>query len=621
LQKKLHSDVGPQTMDKDSLLRDTCAGEARALEVMSRSDDHAFSPMLSRVCNTPIANAKSIPLLAIVATVGMVLVHGGRSSDTKLRHVVQLEESSGGHTPRNASNGSNRSDDFLDDALSVLKNKDSTRTTMTTITTTTKTIGIYDVNFPWHKKDESRKDIKKALYRQTYKGHEGMWCVGLNTPGFSAFPSAGRYGNFEGPGFFKIKYFYGMGANCFRMPITWERLQSRIGSEELDPVPGVETIVDFITKTLGQHVIITPANGLTHTGRTAMRSDFASLWAAMGKKWGNNSKVIFELVDNPQGGFEDGKEGYFNSDTKDNKGELVEFWRQWAQTAINAIRSMKAINLILVPGLHGSISAEWGGSARWGEALDGMEHHGNTRLASLEDASANLAYSVRQPLDSNFSGYEPGCGGQSGAYGGLHTTILWAQRYKKKLMMTEVGSIPAGDGTDKKCQDKLIGFIHTMNASGVVLGYQALGQGGNLNWYSLHEYGQPCSEDLVDCRSTQCCKNPSSQCYLKNPSWAHCKPACKAGAIDPAEDKILQTNWTCAVLDVQERFCSSEGEDCSTTMCCNDPSKQCYRKEKGWAVCRSWCAPGQIWAKDDAANRKPWECTLLTAPGAPNMSF
>jgi len=305
----------------------------------------------------------------------------------------------------------------------------------------------------------------------------------------------------------------------------------------------------------------------------------------------------------------------------DRKGEVVEFWRQWAQAAINALRSTKAVNLILVPGLHRSISAEWGGSARWGEALDGMKHHGNTRLASLEDPSANLAYSVRQPLDSNFSGYEPGCGGYPVANMGLYRTILWAKRYKKKLMMTEVGSIPAGDGTDKKCQGKLNAFIHRMNASGVFLGYQALGQGGNLNWYSLHEYGQPCSEDLVDCRSTHCCKNPSSQCYLKNPSWAHCKPSCKPGAIDPTEDKTLQTNWTCTVLDVRERSCSDEDEDCSKTMCCNDPSKQCYRKEKGWAVCRSGCVPGQIWAKDDAANRKPWQCTLLTAPDAPQMSF
>jgi hypothetical protein len=467
----------------------------------------------------------------------------------------------------------------------------------------------------------SRNDIKKELYHRPYKGHEGLWWVGLNMPGFSASPSQGRYGNFEGPGFFKVKFFHLMGANCFRMPITWERLQSRIGSEELDPVQGVEAIVDFITKELGQNVIITPANGLAHTGRTAMRSDFVSLWAAMGKKWGNNSKVVFELVDTPRGGYEDGKEGYFNPDAKDRKGEALEFWRQWAQAAINAIRSVKATNLILVPGLHGSISAEWGGAARWGEALDGMEHHGNTRLASLDDPSTNLAYSVRQPLDSNFSGYEPGCGGYSHAIEGLQRTIKWAKRYKKKLMMTEVGSIPAGNGTDKKCQGKLNSFVHAMNASDVFLGYQALGQGGNLNWYNLHEYGIPCSEDLVDCRSTQCCKNPSSQCYLKNPSWAHCKPACKPGAIDPAEDKTVQTNWTCSVLAVQERMCSNEGEDCSETKCCNNPSKQCYRKEKGWAVCRSGCAAGQIWLKDDAANRKPWECALLTAPDAPKMSF
>jgi len=636
----LHSDMAPQMMDKETPLRNICESEVRTLEVINRTERRPLTSSVNVGCDFSVANDDTfddrtllkqrgwalgggIFLVAIFATVGMAIAHGFRHSDASLRHVVELEQSSGDHIERNGSNGNNRSDDFFDDALYVLAGKDttSTMTTMTTTTLTTKTIGIFNVDFPWHEDDESRRDVRKTLYRQTYKGHEGMWCVGLNTPGFEGYPSHGRYGNFAGPGFYKIKFFHGLGANCFRMPITWERLQSRLGSDELDPVPGVETIVDYITNTLGQNVIITPANGLTHTGHTAMRSDFVSLWAAMSKKWGSNPRVIFELVDIPHGGFEDGQEGYFNPDSQDNKGKVVEFWRQWSQAAIDAIRSRKAINLILVPGLHWSTCAEWGGAAHWGEALDGMKHHGNTRLASLEDPLANLAYSVHQPLDSNFTGYKPGCEGYASANEGLQRTILWAKRYKKKLMMTEVGSIPAGDDSDKNCRGKVNAFIHAINASGVFLGYQALGQGGNLDWYSLHEYGRPCSVDLVDCRDTQCCQNPASQCYLKNPSWAHCKPACKPNAIDLAEDKDLQTNWTCTVLNVQERYCSNDGEDCSKTRCCNDPSKQCYRKEKGWAVCRSGCTAGQIWVDEDVANRKPWECALLANPDAPKMSF
>jgi hypothetical protein len=75
----------------------------------------------------------SISLLAILTMVGMAVVHNFRSSNTSLRQVVELEESSGGHRVRNGSNS--KSIDFFDTALSVLDGNDTTRTTTTTFTT------------------------------------------------------------------------------------------------------------------------------------------------------------------------------------------------------------------------------------------------------------------------------------------------------------------------------------------------------------------------------------------------------------------------------------------------------------------------------------------------------
>uniref|UniRef100_A0A7S4UQ72 Glycoside hydrolase family 5 domain-containing protein n=1 Tax=Alexandrium monilatum TaxID=311494 RepID=A0A7S4UQ72_9DINO len=493
---------------------------------------------------------------------------------------------------------------------------------------------------PWHENDLEDEAVKRRMSAEAYRGRDGMWCVGINLLGFSLDAPRGRYGRYAGPSLSDVRYFHHAGANCFRLAVTWERLQSKLGAEDLDPVPGIDEIVELITAELGGHVIMDPHNGefgLQHNGLNVVRSDFSKLWAAIAKKWGRNDKVIFGLYNEPHGGFESGVERYFDRDAEDSDGSMVEFWRQWAQAAIDAIRGTGAGNLILVPGLHRSNSADWSGAHRWGESLADSDHAGNSRLAALRDPAQHLAYDVHQHMDPTFTGARAGCAGHaarascrgeagcSGADEGLEQTIAWARRYSKRLMMTELSSIPDANATGAgACATRLSGFLQRMNESGVFIGYQAWQSGcefcpgdltprrpGNLDWYRLHDFGRPCSEDLEDCRSTRCCRNPASRCYEKDAGWAACKPECKRG-IDRSEEKKYRTNWTCAVVAYAAPVCSDETDDCSKTRCCNDPSRQCYKKEDGWAVCRTTCVAGELWDKDDPAHQIPWNCTLLS---------
>mmetsp|Transcript_12139 Transcript_12139/g.31168 ORF Transcript_12139/g.31168 Transcript_12139/m.31168 type:complete len:666 (-) Transcript_12139:14-2011(-) len=56
--------------------------------------------------------------------------------------------------------------------------------------------------------------------------------------------------------------------------------------------------------------------------------------------------------------------------------------------------------------------------------------------------------------------------------------------------------------------------------------------------------------------------------------------------------------------------CSQRGENCWTSMCCEDPSTTCYAKDLGWAECLNSCTPGMHW--DDAKEWKtPWNCARV----------
>lgn len=131
-----------------------------------------------------------------------------------------------------------------------------------------------------------------------------------------------------------------------------------------------------------------------------------------------------------------------------------------------------------------------------------------------------------------------------------------------------------------------------------------------------------CSKTGENCLETRCCKDPGHQCFLKNEAWAACMPDCLHGPMLSDENADI---WNCTALGgrtpgmaqasrprplakwVAEN-CSKDGEDCTNSMCCVEPTMQCYRKNSEWAACQRGCTPGNH--SGDAAGG-PWDCALL----------
>jgi len=453
---------------------------------------------------------------------------------------------------------------------------------------------------------------EENLKKPNYDKKNGMWCVGLNAVGFDLHPTARRSmaGDARVPDKEAIRYFFERGSNCFRLAITWERLQLYVGSEDLDAVDGFHDIVEFITKTLGGYVIIDPHNndeGLQFDAQDVSREDFVNLWIAITKMYGNNDKCIFGLYNEPRFGYEDGTPGYFDPNVLDRDGRVIEFWRQWMQSAIDAIRALGAKNLILVPGLHWTGCADWSGNWWWGETLLEKPNQGNSRLAALTDPENYIAYDVHQYMDGRYTGQEPGCTGHdmnwyckdssdcSGADAGLQTTINWAKTYNKKLFMTEIGSWPGNDGTEPICKAKMCNYLQQMHESNVFIGYTVWQFGCdqcdadqwtdrplNLDWYRIAEFSN----------LTKCKDSDGGNCAI---------PTCPAPppTLFPTLPPLPKPTPASAA-------CSEAGGDCRTSLCCKDESLTCFLKDEYWASCRVTCTPDEI---DELGDK--WECEAL----------
>jgi endoglucanase len=374
------------------------------------------------------------------------------------------------------------------------------------------------------------------LYEKNYEDPmEGMWCVGLAASGFEQ----GGFDNVEQytpPDQDAIKYFHEQGSNCFRVPITWERLQqSTFGSTDLDPVTGFVDTVKYITEDLEDYAIIVPyGSGLKYNNVNVDMDKFVSLWTAIAKEFAQNERVIFELYNYPSDGCHNGDcgqngNGFFADWSNDDDGTLVKAWLEWCQGAVDAIRAQSADNYVIVPGLKESSCRDWTGAQFWGESLDGYTRAGNLRLFALKDPSNRTAYGVQQYFDRTLTGETLGCKGHDelqplgvttkspGADELLPYTIAMAQKYNKKLWLTEVASFPdpyASTEGRQECESKMKDYLSTMADSGVFLGYQVWQFGCsncgqalerpsnysedlytmpeatyNLDWYDLEKYG------------------------------------------------------------------------------------------------------------------------------------
>jgi len=120
---------------------------------------------------------------------------------------------------------------------------------------------------------------------------------------------------------------------------------------------------------------------------------------------------------------------------------------------------------------------------------------------------------------------------------------------------------------------------------------------------------QSCSWGKQNCNASKCCNNPGMQCYEQTQWYAQCRETCTKGP-DPSHWDA--EHWSCKELGERKEGsakCSDLGEDCHETQCCNTIGTQCYKKDDGWATCKSECNAGFPDLSD--ADNKPWLCEPL----------
>jgi endoglucanase len=189
----------------------------------------------------------------------------------------------------------------------------------------------------------------------------------------------------------EVDYFRSKGMNVIRLPFRWERLQqSANASFNTAEFNRLNAFVSATTAK-GVSVILDPHNFARYypdpgnyqsssqglVGSDVPNSVFSNFWFRVADVYRTNSRVIFNLVNEP------------NS-------MPTEQWVSAANAAIAAIRAAGATNLILVPG------NAWTGAWTWHQNWYGTPNA--QAMLNIVDPGNNYAYDVHQYLDSNGSG-------------------------------------------------------------------------------------------------------------------------------------------------------------------------------------------------------------------------
>jgi endoglucanase len=226
-------------------------------------------------------------------------------------------------------------------------------------------------------------------------GRAQILYTGVNLSGaeFGAGNLPGTFGtDYTYPTNAEVDYYVSKGMNTFRLPIRWERLQptanAPLNAAELNRL---NAFVSYATAK-GANVIIDPHNFARYyppssniessstniVGSSAVpNSQFADFWSRVATVYSGNSKVIFNLMNEPNT-------------------MPTEQWASAANAGIAAIRAAGANNLILVPG-NG-----FTGAASWTSNFYGTPNA--TVMLNIVDSKNNFAFDVHQYLDPDSSG-------------------------------------------------------------------------------------------------------------------------------------------------------------------------------------------------------------------------
>jgi len=250
------------------------------------------------------------------------------------------------------------------------------------------------------------------------------------------------------------------GANIFRLPFRWERVQPKLGAPfdaaELDRLTAA---VNMITSK-GAKVIISPHNYARYQneviGSPAVPiDDFAAFWRQLAAHFGDNSLVVFGLMNEPH--------------------DLPTLqWRDAANAAIAAIRASGAMNLILAPGNN------WTGGHNWNDPAGGASNA--DAMAAITDPQNNFAYEIHQYLDADYSGTHGECSSPDVGEKALIGVTQWLTKIGRKGFLAEFGV-----STNPVClqaMDSMLYFAEDNPQAWVGWTYWAAGSWWGANWFS-----------------------------------------------------------------------------------------------------------------------------------------
>jgi endoglucanase len=239
-------------------------------------------------------------------------------------------------------------------------------------------------------------------------------------------------------GYRSPEYFLSKGMNTFRLPFRWERLQP-VRKAPFDPAEWqrLQTTVDQLIA-LDATVILDPHNGARYAGdvigtAAVPNADFANLWQRLAKRFGDQPKVVFGLMNEPHD-------------------MPTEQWVAAANGAIAAIRGAGAENLILVPG-NG-----WSGAHAW--ASDAYGTPNAKALLAIEDPAGNVAFEAHQYLDDDSSGTSSTCVSPTIGAERLQPFTDWLKAHGKKGFLGEFGA-----GSSNTCLAALAGILEHIEAN------------------------------------------------------------------------------------------------------------------------------------------------------------
>ncbi|KAG9057832.1 hypothetical protein FS842_003594 [Serendipita sp. 407] len=236
-----------------------------------------------------------------------------------------------------------------------------------------------------------------------------------------------------------IDFFMGKGMNTFRIAFLMERLsppsQGLTGSFDTTYLNGLKTIVNYVTNK-GGYAVIEPHNFARYNGAViTSTANFKTWWQNVANQFKTNSKVIFDLNNEPYG------------ITGAAAASLM-------QAGVDGVRASGATNLILVEGT--SYSGAW----RWISAGNG------DAFKTLSDPLGNTAIEMHQYLDSDGSGTSETCVSSTIGVERLTEATAWLKANNLKGFLGEIGG-----GSNDVCIAAIKGALcHMQQQGGVWIG-------------------------------------------------------------------------------------------------------------------------------------------------------